>query len=100
MGKMHRRKGYMGELKARRFFEEKGLRVVWQAEDPKAPDISVNDWQIEVKNREGISSNLWNWKDEKSADALFILKNRHTPLVVITAELFAELIKRRDETEE
>lgn len=83
------RKGKRGEYEARKLLEELGYDVVWQAEDPKKPDLRVNvyhntfptegaiseDW--EVKYQAGITKKLWDWFEEKNADALLIKRVNH-----------------------
>ena len=82
-GKTSRRKGYIGEKKARDLLESLGYEIRWQAEDPKKPDIRVvaknhpngidkipvgKDY--EVKYRKNVSKMIYDWLEEKNADVL------------------------------
>lgn len=78
-GKRSRNKGYRGEYKARKLLERFGYDVTWQAEDPKKPDLRVSlpalgivEESWEVKYQAGITKKLWDWLEEKNADALLI----------------------------
>ena len=78
-GRKSRRKGYIGEYKARKKLESLGFEVTWQAEDPKKPDIRAAEFEygpatldIEVKYSAAVPKTLYKWFEEKNADALLI----------------------------
>lgn len=80
-GKKSLRKGKVGEYKARKYLESLGHVVVVQAEDANAPDFRIVkgmyggynlDENWEVKYRSSIPKCLYDWLEEKSADALVI----------------------------
>jgi hypothetical protein len=93
----------MGEYQARKLLEDMGYRVTWQAEDQKKPDLHVvvprggkkekalslpieQDW--EVKYRSSVPKCLYDWLEEKDADALLVKRvnpkdNRSYPWLVV-----------------
>jgi hypothetical protein len=69
-GRKSRNKGYRGEKEFRDKMDKEGLHVVWQAEDPRKPDVSLENLDIEIKYRKSIPKCIYEWLEEKSADGV------------------------------
>jgi hypothetical protein len=100
MGMTSRRKGYRGEKEIRDIISERLLTCVWQAEDPKKPDIRVENLDGEVKYRASVPQCIYKWLDEKHADFLAVRRISKTDrgkrwLAVCDMNLFLDLLEDR-----
>ena len=95
-----RRKGYMGELEARKLCKRQGFSVRWHPEDPTYPDITLDEKiTCEIKYGTQIPKTLYKWFKEKGADVLLIRRvsknDKMLPwLVVMKVDLFSTIAKK------
>ena len=88
-----RKKGWRGEYEFRKMCEEAGMKVVWHAEDPNLPDLSINGGSCEVKFGSHVPKKFYKWLKDKNASLLAVRrvssKERKLPwLLIIRAKDF------------
>lgn len=97
-------KGRRGEHHAVKVFEQAGVKaqrvpLSGSLGGEYTGDIVVGScehpiMQGEVKYREGISNQLWNWlQQDTNNDFLVVKKNHKQPLVLISLDKFAKIVQ-------
>ena len=100
MGKKSQKKGWRGEYEFRQLCKNYGIEAVWQAEDPKKPDIRLAGMECEIKYRASVPKALYTWLAEKNADMLAIkrissLSKGNDWLIVMRWPLFFSFLENK-----